>query len=66
MKHYTTEHEARKAVADVMKNHPGARVEEIHIDSATSHDWYIAIISPAPYNKVIFKCKWDSPIIKFQ
>jgi hypothetical protein len=63
MRTFTTEHEARKAVEDVMKRYPDATIEEIHIDSRTDHNWYILI----HYNgRTLWKCKWSSPIIKFR
>ena len=62
MKHFTTEHEARQAVAAVMKRYPDAKIDEIHVDSTTDHNWYILI----HYNgRTLFKCKWSSPIVRF-
>lgn len=63
MKHFTTEHEARAAVDAVMKQYPGAHIEEIHVDSKTDHNWYILIHYGG---RSIFKCKWSSPIIRFK
>lgn len=66
MKTFTTEHEARIAVEAVLKNNPGCVVDEIHVDSETDHNWYITVLTPTVPRKIIFKCKWSSPIIKFK
>ena len=62
MIHFKTEHEARQVVEAKMKRYPDAKIDEIHVDSATDHNWYILI----HYNgRTLFKCKWSSPIVRF-
>ena len=59
---FTTESEARAAVAAVMAKFPDAKIDEIHVDSKTDHDWYILV----HYNgRTLFKCKWSSPLVRF-
>ena len=66
MIHHKTETEARNAVKAVLKRFPGAHVHEIHVDSATDHNWYILIKAPPPDDRVLYRCKWSSPIIRFK
>jgi hypothetical protein len=60
---YKTETEARAAVEQQMRKYPDARCDEVHVDSLTTHDWYVFIT----YGKrLLWKCKWSSPIIRFK
>ena len=66
MKHFTTEHEARAAIKDVIKRNPGCEVYEAHVDSKNDRNWYVYIKTPGNEPRIIFRCKWSSPIIKFK
>jgi len=67
MKTFTTEHEARAAVEDAMKQWPGSKIKEVHVDSNTDHNWYVYVYRQLECGReILFKCKWSSPIIRFK
>ena len=67
MKHFTTEHEARAAIEAVQKDNPGSIINEVHVDSDKFHNWYVYVwVKVEGKRRILFRCTWSSPIVRFE